>query len=410
MKILAFVEQYPSVFKGYFDAQFAQFIRDGHDLTIIAHGRFGTIRSAEVIEYQLERRTQYVPSSSRDVMTYVPQLLGELFRFPVRRTRGFFTAGSAVQAWSKAPFAAVVATLLPLEPPDVCLLHGVVVGRPFWWLNRLFPSSRLALYYHGGGTPLVPLASPEQSVRLFEHADVCITNTAASAAELHGLGCPSEKISVVPVGIDIRKYAFHPSRRKDASGALRLVTASRLSPEKGHRFLLEALARIRERGVAVSCRITGVGIESSRLEEQVRALNLTREVSFLGHVSEEQLVQEFQRADLMVHPSITVGPWTEAQGVALQEAMLTGLPVIASDSGGLRESVCPELRDWMFPPSDVAVLTSRLLAFAALDEAGRSALARAGRRFVEERYNVPDINRRLLAACMGRADPTRTKA
>ena len=74
-----------------------------------------------------------------------------------------------------------------------------------------------------------------------------------------------------------------------------------------------------------------------------------------------------------------------------------GTSVIASDIGGIRESLPRALHPYLFTPGSYQELLARLSAVMAADETALRKLAQTARRFVEEHYDIRDVNRKLLA-------------
>jgi glycosyltransferase involved in cell wall biosynthesis len=399
MRIYSFVEYYPSDHKGYLDTQFAHFVRDGHDLRIVAYGRFRRHYSPEVTRFGLDRLTTYVPATLRDLPWFVPAAARVAATRPgptLRRARRMQGAGLTPR---RGAVATVQSALLPHPPPDLCLLHGIIIGRPFWWLRRVYPHTRLVLYFHGYEMPGLVERPIGELQRLLASVDLVVTNTPSSARQVEDIGSGIAPVRVLPMGLDLDMFPFE-AERPSSGGTLRLFVSGRLSPEKGHQVLLHALQRAVRDGRDVTCRISGDGPERDALLHLVRKLGLGHRVTLLGYLPREELIREYSTADVFVLPSVPVRRFTENQALVVQEAMATGLPVIASKTGGVPESLAPELQRFLFVPGDANQLAERLAEFARLDAAERRALAQAGRRFVEERYDVRSLNRQLLKLAM----------
>ena len=76
MRIYAFTQYYPSTFKPYFDTQFAQLLRDGHDLTVLAHGAQTDVVNEAVSRMGLHEPTRYYPTTLRSLPRFLPGALG----------------------------------------------------------------------------------------------------------------------------------------------------------------------------------------------------------------------------------------------------------------------------------------------------------------------------------------------
>lgn len=137
-----------------------------------------------------------------------------------------------------------------------------------------------------------------------------------------------EKIVVIPNMI--REDMFLPPPEPRKHNPFHFIWAGRLEHVKGIDLLLEAVRLVMDRtGVPFHVRLAGKGSLRTQLEQRARELGVVDRVHFLGRVSRDEMQKELQGADCFVLPSRY-----EAFGAVLIEAMATGLPVIATRSGG----------------------------------------------------------------------------
>ncbi len=165
------------------------------------------------------------------------------------------------------------------------------------------------------------------------------------------------------------------------------MCVGRFSLQKGHRVLLEAVAKIAEEIPGLRLELAGAGPLEDDLQARAVRLRLMRHATFLGVVEDVRPV--LQRALMVVVPSL----W-EGLGIAALEAMAMGRPVIASDVDGLREIITHERDGLLVPAGDVAALAaaiSRLMADRVLAE----RLAAAGRARVVEAFGINAMAREL---------------
>lgn len=410
MRIYAFTQYYPSTFKPYFDTQFAQLVRDGHELTVLAHGRQGREVNEPVERYGLEARTQRYPTTLRTGPAFLPRAAARALADPSAVPRSARAADPS-RPLKERLMAALRMLSLPRDPPDLCLVHDLTTAVWFAWLKSAYPGVPVAMYYHGGENALSSSLDDEGVRRAFAGADVVFTNTAFSRDHAAARGCPPEKVRVVPVGFCLDDYAPPPVRRYRPGGVLRLLSASRLSDEKGHRFALEALAGLVAAGVTdFRYTIVGGGYMRGPLERFAAENGLDPYVEFAGVVTTSVLLEHVARADVVLLPSIELGTWVENQACIVQEAMLMKALVVATAAGGVPESTAPELRRFLVPPEDPDALARSILAVRALGEAEMRALGEAGRAFAEERYDIRRLNAALLAHALEAAPPARPGA
>jgi glycosyltransferase involved in cell wall biosynthesis len=265
------------------------------------------------------------------------------------------------------------------------------------WLRQVHPGVPVALYYHGGEVPLVRRMEDDVAARAFAMADVVFTNTEFSLAHAVERGCPPERAAILPVGFPLEDYLVPPGREYRPDGILRLVSAGRMSEEKGIIYALEALKLVIGRGERrIVYSLTGEGYLRPKLEAYVRENGLTPHVRFLGVLSTAGVLEAMAGADALLLPSIQVGNWVENQACAVQEAMLMGALVITSRTGGVPESIPPQMRRFVVPPGDSAALADAILRLAAMPVAELRSEAAACRRFVVERYDVARLDDELL--------------
>ena len=206
---------------------------------------------------------------------------------------------------------------------------------------------------------------------------VCAAYVAPALAGSYpaGAGAPRFCFSDVSLGPAIATGPRAPAAFRAAP--LRLVTVGRLSPEKGHAVLIEALALLDRAGAGdFVLEVVGPGPERAALEALARARGVEDRVRFTGMLPwGPALFERLDAADLFVLPSLT-----EGLPRAMLEAMSRGLPAVGTAVGGVPDLLDP---DDLAPPSDAAALAERIRAYmgepARLAAASRRAFERAMR-------------------------------
>jgi len=161
-------------------------------------------------------------------------------------------------------------------------------------------------------------------------AIICVGSKLA-ADVVAELGLDASRVVVIPNTYDVVRFQ-HVSRTRQSF--VRILSVGRLSHEKGHDVLLHAFAKLVNGGAAARLTFVGDGPERDTLEALTRELGLEASVEFKGVVLDAALAAEMTAADLFVLPSRS-----EGFGVALIEALATGLPVVATRSGGPQDIV-----------------------------------------------------------------------
>ncbi len=210
---------------------------------------------------------------------------------------------------------------------------------------------------------------------IYNTADCLLTNSEQIARHLHQL-YPDKKIYSIPNLLELPTDAW-TQKRKDATEEKLIVSVGRFAPEKGHRYLIEALNLLNRKNIKWRCTFLGDG----ELESELRALTavyISDKVMFPGFC--EDVFSELLKADVFVLPSLH-----EGSPNALIEAMGIGMPCIASDVGGIRDLVENKKNGIRVPSQDSVALAEalhRLLAEPAFAcELGKNARATIQQKF-----------------------------
>ncbi len=228
----------------------------------------------------------------------------------------------------------------------------------------------------------------------------------SDAARLHleANGVPADRIDVIPMGVDLERFA--PRTDPRPPGPLRVLSVSRLVTEKGVEDLVLAVHLLRERGIDVQASIAGVGPLAERLTTVVQQLRLGDRVTLLGPVAHDELHTLHAGHDVLVMASAPRDGWQEQFGFAVVEAMASGMPVLAGDSGSLDEVVGDP--EQLVIPGRPAALAAALEALSS-DPERRARLGAANRRRAEARYDQRAVARSIRSFYeRALADPPRT--
>jgi len=240
--------------------------------------------------------------------------------------------------------------------------------------------------------------APGAYVRWMDHrAAVIIAISAATADPLP----QSKLIHLIPNGVDVADFDLPPDTRESVRRELDLSATApvvgivgRLRPWKGQRDFLRAMALVRERYPQARFLIVGGNIfggeEGYRveLETLARELGLGEAALFTGQ--RDDLPALLSALDVLVHCSIEPEPF----GRVIIEGMAARLPVVAYQHGGAGEIIVEQETGLLVPPGDVQALGQAVAELLA-DPARVEWLGQAGRRRVEERYDVRPLTRRV---------------
>jgi colanic acid/amylovoran biosynthesis glycosyltransferase len=202
----------------------------------------------------------------------------------------------------------------------------------------------------------------------------------------------------------------HLPKRRSSRATPVVLCPARFVRVKGHTYLLEAAARLKQQGVGFEVWLAGDGPERQAMKRQIDRLGLSDSVRLLGIVPHAELLRFYREREVecVVLPSLDLGSGVhEGISVALMEAMAHEVCVIATSTGGLPELVGGGA-GLLVPPADVEALAGALEG--VLGSAGlRSELGRAGRQRVAEEFEVGTITRELVQRFEGMAPRDRRR-
>lgn len=192
----------------------------------------------------------------------------------------------------------------------------------------------------------------------------------------------AERLHVAHVGVAERFFLDPIARPRETSQPAQLVTVSRLSePRKNLDVVLRALARLKNTQ-AFQYRIIGDGYQRSALEQLTAQLGLTRQVEFLGRLSDAALHRELRSSDLFILCSSVVPGSHEGFGIVYLEANACGVPVLAARLAGAVEAVDEGVSGYFVDTPDEPSITGALRQFLSAELHFDPARCRAhARRF-----------------------------
>ncbi len=244
------------------------------------------------------------------------------------------------------------------------------------WMKRLH---RPVIGWGLGAPPLSgPLGRFRQIMRarFLKHFDALIAYSRRGAREYAALGFPSERIFIAPNAV-LPRPASPPPPRPPHFGARPVVLfVGRLQPRKCVDNLLHACAALPEE---LRPRLLIVGDGPARASLQALAERVYPQAEFMGARYGEHLIPLYHTADLFVLPG--------TGGLAVQEAMGHGLPVIVARGDGTQADLVRPENGWLIPPDDLPALRETLRE--ALSDAPRlREMGRESYRIVTEEINI----------------------
>jgi colanic acid/amylovoran biosynthesis glycosyltransferase len=353
MRIAYLVNQYPKVSHSFIRREIWALERRGFEITRIALRGWDATLPDE--DDQLERqRTRYVLQGG--VVPLLATLLAILFTRPVRFATAF---ALAVRMGRRAE-----------RPLPVHLVYLAEACRIVWWfrshtvqhLHAHFGtnSAEIAMLVHVLGGPRWSFTAhgPEefdkpQFIGLGEkirRAAFVIAISSFGRSQLFRWVEHEHwgKIFVVRCGLEPQFFAGAPSN----SSSHHLVCVGRLCEQKGQLLLVEAIRRLRQRGIDVSLTLAGDGELRPEIDAFIKKFKLETNVRITGWISNNDVREHILAARVLVLPS-----FAEGLPVVIMEAMALRRPVVSTYVAGIPELVSTGENGWLVPSGDIEALT-----------------------------------------------------
>jgi glycosyltransferase involved in cell wall biosynthesis len=266
-----------------------------------------------------------------------------------------------------------------LRLPLIVTLHGSDINIDRAWWEAGFPPLGARLY-------------PRRLLALAAHPTthfVAISGAIRERAIAYGI--TPERISIRPIGIDLRR--FRPGGVALAARRRRILFVARLVEKKGAEYLIRALPRVLARVPDAELVIVGDGPLERAL--QGLATRLRVPVEFAGRATSAQVKEHLDQARVCCVPSITASNG-DAEGLAMTvlEAQACGVPVVTSARGATTEGILEGKTGFAFPEKDLEQLTDRLTRVLS-DDGLADSMSTAATRFVTAKFDIRHCTRAL---------------
>jgi glycosyltransferase involved in cell wall biosynthesis len=225
---------------------------------------------------------------------------------------------------------------------------------------------------------------------VMKRVDKIITGSHHSARSIQQVfDVPASHIEIIHDGVDTDTFRPLEGVEKEPNGILFVGNSE--DRNKGARYLVEALHILRRE---IDFHLTFVDRPRESLElvpSLVKRWGLQSRVTFTGRLSTEELVRRYNKAEILVSPSVY-----EGFGLPAAEAMACGVPVVATTAGAFPEVVADGETGWLVAPGDAHALAGAIKRLMA-DPAERKRMGDAGRRRMQERFTWRETARKTVA-------------
>ena len=401
MRVAFFVHRFPAMSETFVINLAVQLIERGHELSIMPFVRepgIGAQMHADIRAYDLDKRVLDL-EMPRTAM-------GRLAHAPVMVARGL-TGALPAQALNPFRFGRRAASLrllyesrmLRRQPPfDIIHCQFGTLAKPALQLRRVAGlSGKIVVHFRGFDiSKHVKENGRHVYDSVFRDADFFLANCQYFKDKAISLGCPEDRIAVLPSGIDGSRFPVR-ERTRVRGQPVRIATVGRLVEKKGIPYAIEAMGALRAQGHDVVYTIAGDGPLHGELVGQIERLRLGECVRLAGELTQAGVTDLLERSDLFVAPSVVSRQGDEDAPInTLKEAMSMGLPVVSTTHGGIPELVDDGVSGHLVAERNAEALATTLSKLLDAPETWAS-LGRAGRAKVIRDYDLTAAGDQLVS-------------
>jgi colanic acid/amylovoran biosynthesis glycosyltransferase len=394
VKVAFLVGVFPKLSETFILNQITGLIDRGHDVTILAMEPGENEHHDDVTRYGLLSRTEYRDPLSNSLARRLTNAAVEWERWGrISPRRGAMSIALSFPFSSPRLSLLMTSKMLRGRTFDIVHCHFGFMGKMAAAIAamHLFECPLVTSYH---GIDLAFGLRMEQYAQLHRLGSLFTVNSQFSWGRAVELGCPEGRLALLPVGLRPDYFAF-AERSLGGDGIVRILSVARLVRSKGLNIVIEAVHSLKNAGLKIMYDIVGDGPMRRELEGQVGRCGLHNVVKFHGALVQREVKRRFEEAHLFVLPSIPSDDGLEGQGFDLQEAQSMGLPDIGSEWAGIPEGMLDCESGYLFPAGDTSALADRICRLAA-NHREWPQMGRAGRRFVEAKYDIERLNDRLV--------------
>lgn len=398
MKVAFIVQDFPSVSQTFVLNDIVGLIDLGHDVQIFpdqpgsegkTHGNYK--------KYDLSNRTHYYRLPKNKLIRIFQAILLVFKHAPshfdvVVRSLNVFRYGK--RAWSlKLLFRS--SPLLERGPFDVVHCQFGTLGLRALEAYPTRPKNcRIVTSIRGADITRILKKHPGIYDELFKRGDLFLSVCESLKERLIQAGCAEEKIVVHYDGIDCSKFEY-VQRKREPGEPLKALTIARLVEKKGVAFAIDAVSRLLSKGEKIEYRIVGDGMLREELQQSIDSRGVAGQIKLLGWKTHEEVKMLTEESHILVAPSVT-GEDGDQEGIpnVIKEAMASGLAVISTLHSGIPELVTDGVSGLLVPERDATSLADALTYLIRHPEMCNE-MGQAGRRQVEEKFDIHCLNRQL---------------
>jgi glycosyltransferase involved in cell wall biosynthesis len=293
--------------------------------------------------------------------------------------------------WRKIRFLGIISFWIKIFwhlkkiKPDIIHVQSVGIGIP-GFLAKIVLKKPFVVYGRGSEVYLPLMFTNTISKLVLKNADAVIALTEDMKGEMQKIY--DRDIFVIPNGINLERFKNLSKGDIRGKGGKTILFVGTLCPVKGLTYLIEAMKITRDKNKDIRLMLVGSGEERVHLEVLIKKLKLKKCVNFIGKVPNEEVPEYMFASDVFVLPSLSEG----FPNVVL-EAMASGLPIVATNVGGLSEIIKDGENGFVVEPKSPKQIAEMVLMLLEDDEL-RERISKNNKKRVKD-YSLESVVARL---------------
>jgi len=397
MKVAFFLTAFPNLSETFILSQICGLMDLGVDIDIYASVNLKQSKvHPQVEKYRLIDRTYY----SDTVDPILKRVTRGLKTFPKNFFKNPLAYAEAIQSLSLRDVFYVDAFLNEKAKKSYDIIHanygsngliGVILKE-----RGIIKGKLITSFYGYDMSSFIREKGENVYKKLFKHGDLFLPIVEFWKEKLIDMGCSKDKIILHRIGINLDEFKF--KERKLDSIRVKSITVARLAEKKGYEYSIKAVTNLirANKGLEIEYQIIGDGPLKKSLENLILKEGMKDNIKLLGSMNQSEIKDYLANAHIFILSSVTaLDGDTEGTPTVIMEAQACGLPVVSTRHSGIPEVVLDGKSGFLVPERDVDALTKKLQYLIEHPELWPE-MGRAGRRFVEERYDIQKLNQRLV--------------
>ncbi len=400
MKIAFIVSQFPVVSETFILNQITGLLDRGHEVNIFAESQGICSKiHADVEKYNLSKHTYYLNIPVNKFFRYLKGtglIITNFHKKPAIILKSLNILAFGKKAATLHMLYSVI-RFLDKGPYDIVHCHFGPCGIMGVLLKDIgvFEGKIITTFYGYDATSYPKIYGKSIYKDLFRKIDLITVISNFIKSKVKELGCSEDKITKLPLGLNSLEF-FLKEKSIKPGGEIKILTVARLVEKKGVEYSIKAVVKVLENHPNVVYSIVGDGPLRDRLLGLIEERGVKNNVKLLGWKNQNEIRQLYSDAHLFILSSVTASDGDqEGQGLVLLEAQAMGLPVISTLHNGIPDSVLDGQSGFLVPEKDINALAERLEYLIEHHELWPE-IGRAGRRYVEENFDIHKLNDRLI--------------